>query len=150
MASLRVAKALDEGASAYAREIHGEAEEALVRAREALSNPRRYREAVLAASLACSRADEARVIAVKEKERTARQTHRCLRECEALMEEVQSLGLLNLPPSELESFSQRLGEIEALLENGNVAQAYEAAETLKQALMGWLKKLEKERYNTGS
>jgi hypothetical protein len=66
------------------------------------------------------------------------------------MEEGRFVALLNLPPSELESFSQRLGEIEALLEDGNVAQAYEAAETLKQALMDWLKKLEAKRYNTGS
>lgn len=145
MTSLRVARAQDEGASAYAREIHGEAEEALARARDALSNPKRYREAVLAASLACSRADEARAIAIKEKERTARQTHRCLRECEALMEEGRSVGLLNPPPPELVSFSQRLAEIEALLEDGNVAEAYEAAENLKQALLKWLKKLERKQ-----
>ena len=143
MASLRVARAQDEGASAHAREILEEAEEALARARDALSNAQRYREAVLAASLACSRADEARVMAAKEKERKARQTQRCLRECEALMEEGRSVGLLNLPPSEIESFSQRLGEIEVPLEDGQVAEADTAAETLKQELLSWLKKLER-------
>ena len=141
MASLRVARAQDEEASAYARELLGEAEEALARARDALSAPRRYREAVQAASLACSRADEARAMAVKEKERTARQTRRCLRECEALMEEGRSVGLLNPPLPELVSFSQRLAEIETLLEDGKVAEAYEASENLKQALLEWLKKL---------
>jgi len=143
MASLRVARAQDEEASAYARELLGEAEEALARAREALSNPRRYREAVQAASLACSRADEARAMAVKEKERTARQTRRCLRECEALMEEGRSMGSANQPSSELESFSQGLGAIEALLDNGQVAEAIEAAENLKQGLLEWLRELEK-------
>ncbi len=143
MASLRVARAQDEGASAYARAIQGEAEEALARAREALSDPRRYREAVQAASLACSRADEAHAMAVKEKERAARQTHRCLRECEALIEEGRSAGLANLPSSELESLTPRLVEIEGLLEDGQVMEAYDAAETLKQELLSWLENLEK-------
>lgn len=57
------------------------------------------------------------------------------------MEEGRSVGTANLPLSEIESFSQCLGEIEVLLEDGQVAEADAAAETLKQALLEWLKKL---------
>lgn len=137
MASLQVARAGDEGASAYAAEIQGDAEEALARAREALSDPGRYREAAQAAASACMKADEARAVATREKERTARQTFRSLRECQALLDEARTLGL-----SETDSFTQRLRAVEALLDDGHVTDAYAAAEELKQELLSHLKKLE--------
>jgi hypothetical protein len=140
MASIRVARAHHEGASEYAGELQAEAEEALARAREALSNPRRYREAAQAAALASMKADEARLVAGRENERMARQTHRCFRECEVLIEEARSLGL-----SEPVSFTQRLSAVEDLLENGQVMEAYDTAETLKQELLSELKKLKTKR-----
>jgi hypothetical protein len=140
MASIRVARAHHEGAAEYAAEIHREAEEALARAREALSEPRRYREAAQAAALASMKADEARLLAGRENERMARQTHRCFRECEALIEEARTLGL-----AEPEAFTQRLSAVEALLENGQVMEAYGASEDLKAELLSELKKLKAKR-----
>lgn len=136
MASIRVARAHHEGAAEYAEEIQAEAEEALARAQEALSNPRRYREAAQAAALASMKADEARTVAIRENEKMARRAHRRLRECEALIEEARTLGQTGL-----ESFTQRLNLVKVLLENGQVMEAYDAAETLKQELLRDLQKL---------
>ncbi len=139
IAVARIEMAQKEGASEYASEILLEAEEAMSRAQTYLSDPNRYREAVREAATACLRADEARGRAIEQKDKIARSADRSLREIRALLEESRSLGAER---NALESYVTRADTIQSKLEDGSVADAFAASETLKQELLAWLKGFE--------
>ena len=143
MAASRVDRARDEEASHYAPEVFREAETSLALAREALSDSRRYREAVRQAARACLRADEARRRAAAEQEKLSRWTDRSIRECEALLEQARDLGAEIGHAGELETFVARHAAIVNALAEGRVSDAHAAAIQLKDALLIWLHQLQR-------
>ena len=142
IAALRIAQAREEGASTYAARRFRQAEEALAQAREALSHPKQYRQAVETASFACTRVDEARARTSKEKEKISRWADRFLRECKALMEQTHAINPEIRHTEPMESFLLRYDSLTNVLQAGNVSEAYEGASQLKEELLGLLRTLE--------
>lgn len=140
LASQRLERAREEGASQYAEALYREAEDALTRANVVYEQGRPYREALGLLAQACLRAEEARREAAEQKRRLARLAHRCLRECAALMEEARARGRLDR--SALSSFRERHAALESKLAGGEASEAYEEAQILKGELLLWLRSLE--------
>ncbi len=145
MTADRILRAREADASIHAPDLLNEAETALLRARDGLSDTGHYRSVVDAAALACLRADEARIRAVREKERILRITDRCLRETQALMDEARSLGAERLHGAELGSYSSRHSSLRASLERGTIYEAHDGVLVLKSDLLDFLRRVDDER-----
>ncbi|MFQ5789704.1 MAG: hypothetical protein ACE5JI_04425 [Acidobacteriota bacterium] len=142
MAAARVTRAQEAQAPLYAADLFQEAQVSLTEARRAL-DAGNYRGAIQAATHACLRADEARLLGAKEKRRLSREAERLLREAQALLDEARYLGAHRAHAGEVESFTDRHRLLRQALEGEQILDAHEGGTLLKSDLLALLKTLER-------
>jgi len=137
----RLARAQTVEADLYAKDSYRAAETALAEARQLVTEGD-YRAAVVAASLASTRADEAYARARLGKQRMMRLARRQLLEIGFLLEESRYRGVPDAEIETLETLNDRLALLREELEHGTVAAVYENGTLLKSDALDFLNSLE--------